>query len=117
MNEQHTCYGRIFCGFPRDVAQRECPACQSNDEQEGELRTGQCEWESPAVPDFDGSGWVSFDCNERATHVVSFVDSTIAGSGYEEQRIELCEQHAPEVFTAADSDAAMHAVTIEAYAL
>lgn len=26
---QHTCYGRVFCGFPREVAQAECPACQT----------------------------------------------------------------------------------------
>lgn len=23
----HTCHGAVFCGFPRAVAERECPAC------------------------------------------------------------------------------------------
>lgn len=24
---EHTCYGAIFCGQPREEAKRECPAC------------------------------------------------------------------------------------------
>jgi len=25
---EHTCYGRIFCGQFKELARKECPACQ-----------------------------------------------------------------------------------------
>ena len=24
---QHTCFGKVFCGFPREIAKAECPVC------------------------------------------------------------------------------------------
>lgn len=62
-----------------------------------ELRAWPCEYESPAVRDFDGSGWVSFDCDDEATVLLSFVDETLRQHGAENVWLRLCATHADEI--------------------
>lgn len=63
-----------------------------------------CEYESPAVRDFDGSGWVSFECGERATTMLSFVDETLRQHGAENVWLRLCDAHADEIEQSVERD-------------
>jgi hypothetical protein len=70
-----------------------------------------CEVSTPSR-DFDGTA-ISFDCIEAATHVIAYVDSTLAGSGFENVELHVCDSHEHELFPQIDSDDAMHSVKSE----
>lgn len=63
-----------------------------------------CEHETQPVHDFDGSGWISFECKERATHVVTFTDLAFVGTPFERCDFNACEGHATEAFVELDTD-------------
>jgi hypothetical protein len=81
---EHNCYGRIFCGVPRNIANAACPAHQ--EALARRLRNANIEWDLyPSLEDPTEPDWAPYvrmgECREHPGRLEAITGTTTIPTG------------------------------------